>query len=74
MPEFISEYGGVKVWRALEILVNAIERGVLQVDCSNPTMFFEEYMNDTLHVFPRRDYSIVVEWVGRLCREGKKRR
>jgi len=69
--EVIEELSNVKVWRSLELLVEAVKSGVLKVDCDNPEKVFREYMEDTLHIFPRNDYSKAVAEVVRIC---KKRR
>ena len=67
-PRLLSDYSGVIVWRALEILLETVRRGVLEPDCSNPRRLFDEYSSDTLHIFPSRALNRAVEEVENLCR------
>ncbi len=66
-PRLLSEYRDVRVWRALEVLVEAARRGILTVDCSNPGSIFEEYRTDTFHIFPRRALEEAIRVVRRVC-------
>ena len=69
--DFLEEVNNVTVWRSLEILVKAIEKEILSIDCNDPEKILKEYMNDTLHIFPRRDYNRVVRWMHELCQRRK---
>ena len=63
----IDRYKDVIIWKSLEILIEAIKRGVLEINCSNPSEIFDEYMNDTLHFFPRDDLNMAIEVVREIC-------
>ena len=55
------EYSGVRVWRALEVLAEAVRRGL--VDCSGPEGvrgIFKRYEEETGHIFPRRELEEVL--------------
>jgi len=67
--EFIDKYKDVVVWRALEILLAGHLNGYLNVDCANPEKIFLEYEEDTLHIFPRKDYEKAIKEVRKLCRK-----
>jgi len=69
--DFLEEVNIVTVWRSLEILIKAIEKEILSIDCNDPERILREYMNDTLHIFPRRDYNRVVRWKRVLCQQRK---
>ncbi len=71
-PLMLSEYRGVRVWRALEIILEAARIGALDVDCGDPESIFREYSSDTLHIFPRRALESAVEELGRICRERRR--
>ena len=68
-PRLLRELRDVKVWRALEILLEATKRGIIQPDCDNPRSIFDEYSNDTLHIFPSKALNKAVEEVERLCKQ-----
>ncbi len=61
LPDFMDSYSGVLVWRALEVLLVAQKRGVVEFDCDNPYGVFQAYESDTRHVFPRQDLNRAVE-------------
>ncbi len=69
VPRILDEYRNVIVWRALEILLNAIRVGVLEVNCNNPEQVFKEYSEDTLHIFPSKALNKAIEEVKRKCVE-----
>ncbi|MCD6084641.1 MAG: hypothetical protein J7J20_03775 [Desulfurococcales archaeon] len=66
-PKYMREYSGVTVWRALEIILNAVMADVVSIDCSRPEEIFDEYSSDTLHIFPAKALSRAVEEVRRKC-------
>ncbi len=67
--EFIDKYKDVVVWRALEILLAGQLVGHLNIDCTNPEKIFLEYEEDTLHIFPRKDYENAIKEVRKRCRK-----
>jgi len=67
IPKFMSRYSGVAVWRSLEVILNAILEGVVEIDCSKPGELFSEYSRDTLHIFPTKALNRAVEEVKRKC-------
>ncbi|HDI02311.1 MAG TPA: hypothetical protein ENF93_01555 [Ignisphaera sp.] len=67
IPKLIARYRNVVVWRALEILLNAIKEGLIEVNCENPYSVFDEYSRDTLHIFPSRALERAVSEVRSLC-------
>ena len=68
-PRLLRELRGVRVWRALEILLEAARRGIIRPDCDNPRSLFDEYSNDTLHIFPSKALNRAVEEVEKLCKQ-----
>ena len=66
-PKILDEYKNVTVWRALELLYNAILRGFLKPNCSKPESVFEEYSSDTFHLFPSKALDYVIKEVRKLC-------
>ncbi|MGB9730169.1 MAG: hypothetical protein ACP5GU_08175 [Thermoprotei archaeon] len=67
--EFIDKYKDVVVWRALEILLAGQLSGYLNIDCADPEGIFLEYEEDTLHIFPRKDYENAIKEVRKRCRK-----
>ena len=65
--ELMEEYRGVTVWRALEVIGEALRRGV--ISAGNPLAVFREYEEDTRHIFPRRDLERVVRELGGEAQE-----
>jgi len=70
-PVFIKRFKNVKVWRALEVLLNVIKAGHISINCNNPEEIFTEYSEDTLHIFPKRALRIAVNEVKKICMERK---
>ncbi|MET1100855.1 MAG: hypothetical protein ABWW69_00020 [Pyrodictiaceae archaeon] len=68
-PRLLQGLENVRVWRALEILLEAVKRRILQPNCSNPRSVFDEYSEDTLHIFPSKALNRAVEEVSSLCRQ-----
>ena len=68
-PRLLDKLGNVKVWRALEILLEAVKKGVIQPDCTHPGKIFEEYSQDTLHIFPSKALHRAIREVEELCRK-----
>jgi len=66
-PRVFRDYGSVSVWRALEVILEAVKTGILEADCNRPGRVFEEYASDTLHVFPTKALQTAVEEVRRIC-------
>jgi len=58
-PRYIDEYRGVAVWRSLEVLLETALRGL--VDYRRPEELFEEYSQDTLHLFPAKALKQALE-------------
>ena len=58
MPRVVSQYAMVEVWRSLEVLAKAVETGA--ADCA----VFDEYREDALHEFPRRDLEKTLNTLG----------
>ncbi|MEM0278186.1 hypothetical protein [Pyrobaculum sp.] len=54
VPRVLPQYAGVEVWRSLEVLAKAVEAGA--ADCSA----FDEYREDAVHEFPKRDLEKVL--------------
>ncbi len=69
VPRLISRYSRVIVWRALELLVNAVLNNLLYIDCNAPKKIFYEYMDDAQHIFPSKAVKKALELVSRLCKE-----
>ena len=68
-PRLLRGLRGVKVWRALEVLLEAARRGIMRPDCDNPRSIFDEYSSDTLHIFPSKALNRAVEEVEKLCKQ-----
>ncbi len=69
--DVIPGYGGVVVWRALEIITELQLGGHLPVDCSDPGARYLEYEEDTRHLFPRKDLSMAVGSIIGACGQGQ---
>ena len=67
-PKLLNRYRNVEVWRALEVLLNAIRYNIIEPDCSNPRKVFDEYCHDTLHIFPSKTLNEAIREVEELCR------
>ena len=61
--DIFSELSSVVVWRALEVIREAIIRGIIST--GNPLDVFREYESETRHYFPRRDLEEVLNELGR---------
>jgi len=66
-PRLNKDYSGVEVWRALEVILEALRRGILEPNCERPDTVFREYSLDTLHLFPSKALEEAVKEVRRLC-------
>ncbi len=53
--DMIPEYSGVRVWRSLELIAEAVRRGLISVES------FKEYERETRHRFPREDLEAVLD-------------
>ncbi len=69
IPRLLNNYSGVRVWRSLELILNALTAGALKPDCGDPARRFMEYCEDTLHRFPSAALRRAVEEVVRICRK-----
>ncbi len=67
VPKFISKYKDVKVWRSLEVVLNAVINGVLTINCDDVYSVFREYSEDTFHLFPSKALKDAIREVSRLC-------
>jgi len=59
--DVMEELSGVTVWRSLELIAEALRRGILRM---RPVEAFKEYELDTKHRFPRRDLEVVLRELG----------
>jgi len=60
----IPEYHGVKVWRALEVLREALLKGLIKASSrSEVEEVFREYEHDTRHLFSRESLERVISEV-----------
>ncbi len=60
----LSELKNVVVWRALEVLTEAIIRKTIKVKKREDVeRVFREYENDTKHIFPRSDLKYAIDKV-----------
>ncbi len=62
-----EEFSNVKVWRALEVIAEAIRRGILQTP--HIENIFMEYEVETKHRFPRVDLDNVIRKLREEARE-----
>ena len=57
---FHPKYSAIKVWTALEVLENAVYRGLLKInDIKNFLQLVKEYEEDTKHFFNRTRMNII---------------
>ncbi len=61
--DLLEELRDVKVWRALEVIAEALRRDIIKT--SNPRVIFKEYEDETHHRFPRRDLEVILDELGR---------
>ena len=60
----LDELLGVEVWRALEVLAEALKKGLIKASSREDVVaVFNEYSRDTRHVFPTRDLEETVREV-----------
>jgi len=64
--DFLDELSGVVVWRALEVIREAIKRGFISGD---PEQVFKLYEEETKHRFPRAELEAVISELRGEARE-----
>jgi len=64
--DFLNELSGVIVWRALEVIREAIKRGLISGD---PEQVFKLYEEETKHRFLRAELEVVISELRREARE-----
>jgi len=40
----------------------------MKIDCRDVESIFKMYMDDTLHIFPSKDYNDIIREVRKLCK------
>jgi len=64
--QVLESLRNVIVWRALEVLKEAIKMGILKVkDRDEALSIFKEYEENTHHLFPRKDLKEALEDIAR---------
>jgi len=55
--DILEELSSVRVWRSLEVIVEAIKKKLIP---GNPVDIFKSYEEDTKHFFPRRELGVII--------------